>query len=249
MNKNRITFAIVASGVFLVLIILLVSFLTRRSSTSKEVQITPTGQPGPTLIRSNDGSYITSYITSPDSLQVVSTNPVDKASNVSTNTKIIVQFNKPFKEGDIIFSIDPAASYSLEAENKTLTVTFTQSLAGHTVYTFKVDPKESFPHTYSFTTEGTGPILQPDTRPEGAAQIEDDFNKSNNPDIYVANRCPYEQAAFSIVAVYNNDTRTFNFVVTAKNNDRQKAKDAVTQWLQSIGLSFDAISQLTISYQ
>jgi hypothetical protein len=249
MSRKTLTIIIIGALAFLIFIIVVFSLLQNKSNTAANTQTTGTPQNlTPTLIRSNTGGFITPVITGADSLMVTKVSPEDKSTGVPVGVSLRIEFNKIVDPEKIIFTIAPAIPFRLKAENKVLTVTFNTALASGTTYTFKVDPKETFPHTYSFTTDGPKPSFQPNTYPEGSAQVEDDFNKTNNPDIYVATRCPHEEATFSIVKKYNESTRKFDFLVTAKG-DKTKAQEDVQTWLTSIGLSNDAISTLKITYQ
>jgi hypothetical protein len=249
MSRKTLTILIIGALALLIFIIVVFTLLQRKpdSAANTQNQNTPSNVT-PTLIRSNDGTFITPVITGSNSLMVTKTIPSTGETGISPSTTIKVEFNNFFNPDNIVFTIAPAVPFTLSSENKVLTVTFNRQLASGTTYTFKVDPKETFPRTYTFTTEGPKPSLQPNTRPEGAAQIEDDFNRTNNPDIYVATRCPYNEAAFAINKKYNDVTRKFDFVVNSKS-DIPKAQEAVQAWLVSIGLSPDAISTLKITYQ
>lgn len=249
MSRKTLTLIIIGALSFLIFIIVVVTLLQRKSDTAANTQTSTTpSNLTPTIIRSNDGTFITPVITGTNSLMVVKTTPSTGATSISPSTKIRVEFNKFFSPDDIIFTIAPAVPFTLSSDNKVLIVTFNRPLASGITYTFKVDPKETFPHTYTFTTDGPKPSLQPNTRPDGAAQIEDDFNRTNNPDIYVATRCPHNETTFAINKKYNDSTRKFDFIVISRS-DILKAQTAVQAWLVSIGLSPDAISTLKITYQ
>lgn len=249
MSRKTLTIVIIGALALLIFIIVAVTLLQRKPETAANTENPAASQNlTPTLIRSNTGGFITPVITGADSLMVTKVTPEDKSTGIPVGASLRIEFNKTVDPEKIIFTIAPAAPFRLKAENKVLTVTFNTALASGTTYTFKVDPKETFPRTYSFTTDGPQPSLQPNTYPEGAAEIEDDFNKTNNPDIFVATRCPHEEATFSIVKKYNESTRKFDFIVTTKGNKTQAQEDVQT-WLASIGLSNDAISTLKITYQ
>ena len=249
MSRQTLTLIIIGSLGLLVFIIVVFTLLSRKpnSAANTEVPITPMNLT-PTLIRSNDGSLITPVVTGAQALMVTKVSPADKATGIPTNTTLTIEFNNIFNKDDIIFTVAPAIGFTLASENKVLKVSFNKALATGTTYTFKVDPKETFPHTYTFTTEGAKPAFQPDTKPQGAAQLESDFNKSNNPDVYIANLSPHDEATFAIDKQYNESTRKFDFVVNSKG-DKAKAADGVSAWFTSLGLSNDAVSTLKISYQ
>jgi hypothetical protein len=249
MDRKKLTLIIIGALLFLMLIVILFYSLrpNPNAATSSNTSPTPvnvTQAP----IRTENGSFITPVLTGASALMVVKTSPATGATGVDPSTKIQVEFNNLVNTDSVIFTIAPPANFKISSTNKVMTVSFDKPLATGTTYTFKVDPKETFPHTYTFTTTGPKPAFQPDTRPQGAAQIEDEFNKTNNPDIYLANRCPHDDATFSIDKQYNETTRRFDFIVIAKG-DKTKAQDEVQTWLTKTGLSSNAINALTITYQ
>lgn len=75
----------------------------------------------------------------------------------------------------------------------------------------------------------------------------EDFNKTNHPDVYVANKTPYETTDFSVTSrfVPGYPEGHYGFSVTQNTANAQKAFVA---WLHSLGLSDEMINTLDIIY-
>jgi hypothetical protein len=249
MNKKLfILIAAVLVVVTLFLVIMIMALEQRREALENP---TPTIAPSPTdrVVRGRQPTNVPTIV-GEQPLAVVQTYPEDKAIGVPVDATIEITFNKPFEYKDFIYAMAPETEYQLRtAIGNRITVTFPKGLQPSTVYTFKVNTLEQLPRTYTFTTAGTDPVEAPNTYPTGAAEVEEEFMRSENPDVFLRNNTPYEQAEFSVTSVYDERKSDFVFTVTAKSTDRLRAREAFITWMQSLGMTNDDISKLQVTYR
>jgi len=181
--------------------------------------------------------------------QIISVLPLDKELNVPLNSPIVITFDRKFKPNEIAFSFAPdIITKSTVAEN-VLTVTPLVSFQSGMQYTYIIKyaatPIPS--STYSFTTEGDLRPL-PDTRVEEAVIKENEFQKQNHPEVFLANQTPYSSGTFEITAEFDNTLQNPHFVfsVSLKSSSGKADFDA---WAMSSGLSQEQLALLDIEFR
>lgn len=93
------------------------------------------------------------------------------------------------------------------------------------------------------------PTPLPAALQDHTADQENTYNRQNQPDIFLSNNVPYENADFSITSDFSDTTQKFFFIIHLKTADQQQGQAAVTTWLRSLGLQDSQIAQLDLRYQ
>lgn len=184
-------------------------------------------------------------------LTVISTTPADGAKNLPVNEKITVTFNRNFAATEVDFSLLPTLLFATEIKDKNLIVTPQKPYEPGMTYTFVVRFPNStiLPRTYSFTTTGPTQQFLPDTQPSGAFEREENFQRENNPDVFLSNQTPFENEYFSVISEFKTaPSGHFAFQVTSKVQDTTLSKTEFTAWLKSLGLTDAQIATLDIQY-
>lgn len=88
---------------------------------------------------------------------------------------------------------------------------------------------------------------QIDTAPIGFAEEEQEWNRINRPDIYIANQVPYTTSAFKIESSITQEGNIV-FIVTGKGT-RDSLQNAVNAWFDEINVPLGSRSQLQVQYQ
>lgn len=99
-----------------------------------------------------------------------------------------------------------------------------------------------------FTSQAPIPTFIPDTRPvDLVKQIEED-NRTKHPEVFLANKMPYQTTNFSINFYYKESIQTFAFTVLSSEDQQQGKTDALA-WIKSTGLTDAQIATLDIAYK
>lgn len=249
MTKTQFIVIGIALGFVVIFLILLIWILQIQKEEQAKPKVIPSATP--TMSFTNDRRpTVAATVTEAPQLAVITTDPKDGASNVSTTTKITIAFNRNFQMKDVIYSMAPRTEYKLTVIGKTLQVSFPNGLLPSTEYTFKVNTLTQLPRLFTFTTSGDAPVEIPDTRPIGASEIEKEYQRQNNPDIYLRNATPYENQYFSITSEYNEPSDTFVFTATMKGTDAERSQKEFMNWLKNTQrLKQEQIDKLQITYQ
>ena len=182
-------------------------------------------------------------------LFVMATQHINKAVNTPLNQKIVITFNTTVKQNEINFEIDPNIAYAIQTNKNIVTIIPQNNLAPSTIYFCKISHKSGvFQRLFYFTTIGPTPTPVTDTFPTGAAKQEEDFLKTNYPDVFLSNKTPFQTSDFSISSDFKTTpTGHFYFIINLKG-DKEKAKINFINWLKSLGLIDVQINNLEISY-
>lgn len=93
----------------------------------------------------------------------------------------------------------------------------------------------------------TTPTPLPPANQDHAADLNNQYNMTNQPDIFLSNKTPYDTTDFSVTSDFaSSPTQHFFFTVTAKN---AHAQQAFLTWLHSLGLTDGQIQILDVRYQ
>lgn len=240
MNLNLKTkFIIIFTLIFLIIILLFVIF-RKGSSDSTQVQI----QTSPTPQEFTDPSP------TPDTRKynIVKVEPADNSKAVSPDTNISIVFDKIPDSKLIDFSMHPQTQLQTSFYGNSLTVNPLQDLAPGTQYTYIIKyNNDSLPSkTYTFTTVGEFKGPQ-NTEPEGAAQIEEEFQKQNHPDVFLSNKTPYTSSSFDLTSDFvGGEGGHFQFTFFQKS---ENAQIDFMDYLKSLGMTDEQIAGLDIIYE
>ncbi|MBI4129907.1 Ig-like domain-containing protein [Candidatus Roizmanbacteria bacterium] len=245
MNKLRLLII----GFFVLLLFLLVSawFLFQKSPEQEGGQVTPA---------------VLTPTPSRDEYFVVSTTPVDNATDVPLNQAITVVFNKPLPRDAVKFDIFPETEVSVSMTGTVLTATPATPLQPGTSYRYGITYDESLgivQSLFQFTALGPTPTSPPDTRDVKLLEEIERDNLEHYPDIYLANKTPYATDIFAITSYYVEaeggvpghdafliEVLKENDYATVTDEQRARAKADAEAWMRSIGLTDAQIQQLEI---
>ncbi|MCR4263513.1 MAG: Ig-like domain-containing protein [Candidatus Roizmanbacteria bacterium] len=226
---------IILIGIFIViLIILIVSLVLRRSYEEPSVSPTPTLPAGV------------------DPLRVISTVPKDNSENIPVTQQIVLSFNEPINLSDITILVSPETPYTTSIENNVLTIFPDPGWQESTAYRIAIrypDPNK-LPDTIDLITEGGGEITFPDTAPDPTSVAESEkFVLNERPDIFLKNKTPYAEESFSIISDYDSETQKFTFLVEIPEGVTENdGKAATEEWMVLQGLTSSVINSLSIEY-
>ena len=185
-------------------------------------------------------------------IDIVDILPKDGAVDVSPNTKIEITFSRNLKNDEINFSSAPKINGDLVIDKNRLVITSSENLDPGTLYTFSVEftnQKEKI-RLYRFMTEGQSNPFLPSTREEEVVNDFENEQRINYPDLYIANKTPYNSDIFSARSVFDPDSSSgYVLIITSNINNRQQIETAVDIWLQSLNLSREQILELNIRYE
>jgi hypothetical protein len=174
-------------------------------------------------------------------IDIVDILPKDGAVDVSPNTN-----------DEINFSSAPKINGDLVIDKNRLVITSSENLDPGTLYTFSVEftnQKEKI-RLYRFMTEGQPNPFLPSTREEEVVNEFENEQRINYPDLYIANKTPYNSDIFSARSVFDPDSSSgYVLIITSNINNRQQIETAVDIWLQSLNLSREQILELNIRYE
>ena len=184
-------------------------------------------------------------------LDIISTQPEDKAKDVSLSDDIIISFNRLLSSSEIIFEISPNLSYSTVINGNSLVIKHAQPFSPGVIYTYIIRYRylNQAPRTRSFTIIGPTQTNPPNTAPTGLFEEQDRVQREKHPDIFLANQTPYFTDDFSVSSDFKKTPIDhFYFIVTVKGEDKTAAKNNFIVWLKSLGLTDSQIQGLDITY-
>lgn len=238
MKKKLYIFIFICAllGIPLVLLFFHISF------TSKNIPLSPFGSI-PTSIPANPTN------TNRGAFFIINSFPSNNSKNVATDTKVIITFNTSVSAQDFTFSFAPTIDYDATISGNTFTLTPKSPLNPGSIYYYVVTFSEGgSSQKYKFTTTGQGPVSNPGIY-DNLRQLQNSWDKSFAPDVYVANHTPYTSGDFSVSSGHRaNPPEHYYFSVLLKNTDQNSAKQSFLNWLQSLGLTESQIASLDISY-
>lgn len=240
MNLNLKTkYIIIFTLIFFIVILLFIIFRKNNpDSVQNLLQVSPTPQeftdPSPT----------------PDTRKynIVKVEPKDEAEAVSPDTNITIVFDKIPDSKLIDFSMHPQTQFQTSFYGNSLTVNPLHDLETGTQYTYIIKyNNDTLPSkTYTFTTVGEFKGPQ-NTEPEGAAQIEEEFQKQNHPDVFLSNKTPYTSSSFDLTSDFvGGEGGHFQFTVSQKSDSSQAD---FHDFSISLGLSEEQFSSLDVIYK
>jgi|GEM_PF-1426015 len=236
LNKKLIIIA-AGSSLFAV-VILFLALNAARTGKPKSGGVIPT-------------PIITTIDKDPGALEIVSTSPISGASNLEFNTEVVINFNRNFKQSEVILEFLnnrlESVNYQTVLLGRRLTLIPENPLEQSMVYTIRV--RDQYLRTlkeFSFLTKTITP--SPDTRPIAAITKTILRNRLEHPEIYLANNLPYESYDFKMVRTFNEEG-FYVFVVTSERFTGDLLKDAVKGWLLSLELTEEQIKGFTIEYR
>lgn len=245
-KMKKINLIIIAG--FLLFVILLIAFIViKNSNKPAPPEITPP------INRPTATPIVMVTQPQPDSsLQILSTDPQTGAASVPLDQPLKIQLSKSYPAEHYDFAIGPKAEFILTADNSMVIVKPKTSWAPGVPYTYSLSEKGipgSLMYTFTFTTVGPTVTAQPDTFPSGAAQIEEENLRRNNPDIYLSGKTPYENSYISVSSDFRSlPSDHFYFTVTSKTGNKDQAKSEFEKWVISLKLTQDQISKLDVSF-
>lgn len=186
-----------------------------------------------------------SYIPNGTNIALKNTIPANKSTNVSVDQEIILTFNKAITGSDITFSIVPSIPFDATSSGNMYIITPNEPFFTNTTYTYFVTIKGLPTYTNIFST-----IKDPTVTaiPDFASDIQNEINKHNQPDLYLAGYTPYNTNDFTVVSEYSDTTNSFSFTVTYYVS-QQQAQQEFTSWVLSLGLTSQQLKLLHVSYQ
>jgi len=230
---------------FAVVIIAFLSYSLLKKSTTLPAKTSDQAQNRTGGIQDVPSGFDNEVYTAP---QIISVSPEDKETDVAVNSTLTITFDRAVDPSELEFSIRPETAVGLNIEGNTQNAVPDFSFAEGTTYTYIVKYPDSATQsqTYSFTTAGELKPL-PDTRDEQAVKRENEFQRANHPDVYLANRLPYSTASFEASAVYDNDSTSpgFVFTVTVKS---PSGRDDFRNWVLNSGLTATQLDNLDFRY-
>lgn len=177
-------------------------------------------------------------------LLLQSTTPTDGATNILTNTNIVLTFNQQINKNDISFTIAPNIPFAMRASGTNFVVTPNEPLMSDTTYVYFVTIKGVPSYTYSFQTIHDPSIT---TAPDNASEIENEINKHNYPDEFLAQYTPYDSNTISVISSYSEDLSSYTFFVKYYNTLDAATKE-FNRWGISLGLTQQQLQSLRINY-
>ncbi len=233
-------------------IVLLVIIYLFTSPKSSQKSPFPSFNPTPTSIGFPTGSIgqntpTPSVTISQEPLSILGVTPPDQTTNVPVNTAITIGFSRNFSANEITFSIGPNVSYTSKISGSTLTITPNLPLLPGATYQYVIQFSDgSFSQKYSFTTAGQNDNSN-NPNYDNTNTLQNDWYKSFKPDVFLANKTPYQGSDFSVTYDFTDiPNEHYFFIVTTSSNQGQQD---FLSWLKSLGLTDNQIQQLEIHYQ
>lgn len=241
--------------ILLLMIVLVLTVLRRGGSTT-------TGQPtpsiAPTITIAANRSIIDKETAGMPTLMpspaVRSSNPTNGQQNVPLSSKVLtvtIPGLEVATSADVNIFMEPPSQFSYRVQNGTVRITFLKDLQPGTIYSYSVSVLGSAPYVASFTTTGPTPTPLPGIEPPGFFEDRDDNNRTNFPDIHIANQTPFENNTFAIESVFVETPKEhFAFKVTGKGTvSTDDLRKAVRQWMLEQGIADSQINSLEITYE
>jgi Bacterial Ig-like domain len=225
------------SAVIILAIIILFFFLFKKNE-----QKLPGPLPTPTPVSVNQQK---------NGFAVQTTFPPNGTKQTSLQQTVTLSANQPVTTNDFVLEMQPNFPHTLDAQGTTITIKPTQQLQPGTTYSYRIRYKDgTFSDWYSFTTVGNPPTGTPPAQ-DNIPQLEDQWDRISQPDVFLYNQIPYKQAYetadFSVTGDFSSTQNGhIFFTVTVKT---AQGKQAFLNWVKSTGLTDQQIPNLDIRYQ
>src|SRR3989344_178136 len=86
--------------------------------------------------------------------------------------------------------------------------------------------------------------------PPGTAEKQEQFQKTEYPDAFLANITPYQNNFFSITSDFTSTpTEHFYFTIRFLSSDKVAAQQSALQWIKGQGLTDQQIQSLDLRYE
>lgn len=247
-SKKNIILLLIAILVILVVVVYGIGFFRTQNSTV----LNPNNNPLVENLESfPTGVIINKNSVDSDQLDIIGVSPSDLSTNISLDSKIVIDFSKEFNLEEIELFISPDLVSKKEIVKNSLIISPLENLKEGTTYTVSVNLKYNLEKVrlYKFTTQGNKQEALADTRNEKAIESFKIEERKESPDIYVANNTPYETESFKAVSEYNPVVPSgYYLIITSKISNQQEVRNSVNVWLQSLLLTADQINSLDIRY-
>ena len=156
--------------------------------------------------------------------QVVFVSPSNHEENISTVSKIKIDFNQPIEKNEINVNLSPSTETLISFENnqKTLTLVPKKPFHSNTTYTIEVFNKNNKPLWRSFfTTE----------KLQGDPTIPYESEKYTQTNYPLLEFIPYETESFSVTY-----SQPLTLKVTLKKGTKEIIESTVLNWIKSHGI-------------
>ncbi len=195
--------------------------------------------------------FLESTKTSKSLLKVVSTIPENKSLNAPLESTVIITFNRRPNESEFRISSLPEIPGEFKIEGNKLILKPLSPLLPSTLYLINVvlsSNKEIY--SFSFNSFGPTPTPLPNTYDPGIFEKANNYERINNPDVFLSNQTPYSNSRFSVTSSYtNNPSGHFFFTVKLTGANKDASKADYINWVKSKGISESQISELDFRYQ
>ena len=184
-------------------------------------------------------------------LAIVDSNPKNGQKSVDLKTNITIKLNKPIKQNFLSFTIFPEVSHSAYSSGNSIEVIFNEKLKEGATYSYSIldSSYSNKPITQWFITKGNVPTPLPHLdESEKIIKKELEMQKKEKPEVFLSNNTPFENEYFKIESAYREDPEGFDFSISFKISDKNLAQKSLDDWLLSIGLNKDQISNLNLIY-
>jgi hypothetical protein len=242
--KKEFIIILILGLLFIVVMILGSKFLIQPNKPGS-IAVTPTIDPNVSSIPPSSTALIP--------LSVVSAEPADKKEQVPPNTNLILTFNRNVSADEVELSINPETTIGVAISGNRISFTFSDALKEGTQYIYLVRyPKENRSDLVrSFTTSGQSSTSGTVSAPLGIKEIRENFQRTNHPDVLVANYTPHQENTFSAVNIFKKTPIDhYSFIVTLIPPGNQQGKADFATWLSSsLKLTPQQIANLDVSYQ
>lgn len=248
MNTTKQKFINISIVVLSIILLILIGFESVVKNQNKENSLTP----GKQQIDSTLPTFPESSNENNVPLEIISVTPEHKSENIPLQQLIIVELNRAFSLREIEFAIDPTISYTPQIKNTQLIISPNPAFFPSTRYTFSIRTlgTDQFSKTYSFQTIGPTPIFLPDTQPPGGPEKVENFQKQNNPDVFLANKTPFSTTDFSVTNEFASEpSEHFRFTIFLTEPNKEIARQKAVEWIKSIGLTDEQITSLDIDWK
>ena len=110
--------------------------------------------------------------------------------------------------------------------------------------------KRSLPEIRQPNTTPTTEPINYNAPPPGTAEKQEQFQKTEYPDAFLANITPYQNDLFVVTSNFTSTpTEHFYFTVQLLSTDKVAAQQSVLQWIKGQGLTDQQIQSLDLRYE
>lgn len=173
--------------------------------------------------------------------------PDDGANNIPQDQQIQIIFSRSLILDEIYVAFGPGVRFETTVSKNIVTLIPKSPLISGLNYTLlvKFNKTGQISKQYLFTVAGAPPATLPDTQPMGAAQQTEEYNRRNQPDLFLANKSPLKQGSFDLYrgTLKLAPNNHYAFVLVEKSD---QAQTDLSKTLISLGLTEQQISSLDI---